>query len=246
MRNRAFVFMILLGCVLIATPLLAQNPTGTITGRVSTEGGPLPGVTVTADSPAMQGQKVDITGGAGEYIFRFLPPGEYTISFALDGFTTLEIPVVISAAQSKSVDAEMYAEAVREEIVVTGQYDTVSVGTQSNVTMQQSVVEQLPVARTMDSAVLLTPGTGSAGPGAGDAITISGAQSYENLFMINGVVTNENLRGQSLDLFIEDAIQRPPPLLPVCRPSTAVSRAAWSTCSPSPVVTSSPDRCAST
>jgi outer membrane receptor for ferrienterochelin and colicin len=199
--------MILLGCVLIATPLLAQNPTGTITGRVSTEGGPLPGVTVTADSPAMQGQKVDITGGAGEYIFRFLPPGEYTISFALDGFTTLEIPVVISAAQSKSVDAEMYAEAVREEIVVTGQYDTVSVGTQSNVTMQQSVVEQLPVARTMDSAVLLTPGTGSAGPGAGDAITISGAQSYENLFMINGVVTNENLRGQSLDLFIEDAIQ---------------------------------------
>ena len=35
----------------------------------------MPGVTVTADSPAMQGQKVAITGGEGEYIFRFLPPG---------------------------------------------------------------------------------------------------------------------------------------------------------------------------
>ena len=60
---------------------------------------------------------------SGDYIFTYLPPGEYTISFALDGFTTLEIPVVISAAQSKTVDAEMYAEAVREEIVVETDYD---------------------------------------------------------------------------------------------------------------------------
>ena len=45
----------------------------------------MPGVTVTADSPAIQGQKVAITGGEGEYIFRFLPPGDFTVSFALDG-----------------------------------------------------------------------------------------------------------------------------------------------------------------
>ena len=93
MRNRAFIFVALLGCVLIAAPLLAQNPTGTIRGQVSHQDGPMPGVTVTADSPALQGQKVAITGGEGEYIFRFLPPGDYTISFALDGFHTLEFPV---------------------------------------------------------------------------------------------------------------------------------------------------------
>ena len=120
MRNRVYIFIALLGCVLIAAPLLAQNPTGTITGRVTHQDGPMPGVTVTADSPSMQGQKVAISGGAGEYIFRFLPSGDYTISFAIDGFHTLEIPVVVSVAQSKTVDAIMYAEAVREEIVVTG------------------------------------------------------------------------------------------------------------------------------
>jgi hypothetical protein len=155
----------------------------------------------------MQGQKVAITGGAGEYIFRFLPPGDYTITFALDGFHTLDMPVVVSVAQTKTIDAEMYAEAVREEIVVTGNYETVSVGIQSNVTMQQSLVEALPVARNIDQAVLLTPGTGVAGPGAGDAITISGAMSYENLFLVNGVVMNENLRGQPYDLYIEDAVE---------------------------------------
>ena len=38
-------------------------------------------------------------------------------------------------------------------------------------------------------------------------ITISGAPTYENLFLVNGVVVNENIRGQALDLFIEDSVQ---------------------------------------
>ncbi|HUO86587.1 MAG TPA: TonB-dependent receptor, partial [Thermoanaerobaculia bacterium] len=53
----------------------------------------------------------------------------------------------------------------------------------------------------------LSPGVTTNGPGAGNAITISGAQSWENLFTLNGVVLNENIRGQAFNLFIEDAIQ---------------------------------------
>jgi len=37
-------------------------------------------------------------------------------------------------------------------------------------------------------------------------ITINGGPSYDNIFMVNGVVVNENLRGQPHNLFIEDAI----------------------------------------
>jgi hypothetical protein len=36
---------------------------------------------------------------------------------------------------------------------------------------------------------------------------IAGALSFESQYLVNGVVINENLRGQSLNLFIEDAIQ---------------------------------------
>ncbi len=39
------------------------------------------------------------------------------------------------------------------------------------------------------------------------AITISGAQSYENLYMVNGATIVHNLVGTPYDLFIEDAIQ---------------------------------------
>src|SRR5205814_1435450 len=37
--------------------------------------------------------------------------------------------------------------------------------------------------------------------------TISGAMSYDNLYLVNGAVVNENLRGQTHQLYIEDAIQ---------------------------------------
>src|SRR4029077_8582777 len=37
--------------------------------------------------------------------------------------------------------------------------------------------------------------------------TISGAMSYDNLYLVNGAVVNENLRGQPHQLYIEDAIQ---------------------------------------
>src|SRR5207247_4672123 len=36
---------------------------------------------------------------------------------------------------------------------------------------------------------------------------ISGALSFESQYLVNGVVVNENLRGQALNLFIEDAVQ---------------------------------------
>ncbi len=39
------------------------------------------------------------------------------------------------------------------------------------------------------------------------AYTINGSQSYENLYMLNGAIINENLRGLPMTPYIEDAIQ---------------------------------------
>ena len=48
----------LLLAVLLVIPIVAlgQGTTGTLTGTVSTSDGPLPGVTVTASSPSLQGR----------------------------------------------------------------------------------------------------------------------------------------------------------------------------------------------
>ena len=187
MRPRVFVFL-LVGIALIAAPALAQVPTGTITGNVSYEGKALPGVMVTVASPALQGTRSAVTAANGDYLFRSLPPGDYTISFTLDGFRTLEIPVKVSVAQSKTVDAVMYPESVQEEIVVTGSFETISSNTQASTTIDFRTMEKLPVPRDIYSAVAMAPGVHTTGPS--NNITISGAQSHENLFLINGVVVN--------------------------------------------------------
>ena len=44
----------------------------------------LPGVTVTATSPALiEQQRVAITDGEGRYVITQLRPGEYTVTFTL-------------------------------------------------------------------------------------------------------------------------------------------------------------------
>ena len=64
---------------------------GAVGGRVSSADGlPLPGVTITATSPASQAERVVATDVNGVYALPGLPPGSYTIRFVLDGLTTVE------------------------------------------------------------------------------------------------------------------------------------------------------------
>jgi len=200
-------------CALLAgLPLFAQGiPTGTISGHVtSAEGEAMPGVTVTATSPSLQGTRSVTTNNNGDYTIPSLPPGEYQVSFQLEGFQEAQRSLKVSAAQQTKLDSDLQISGVSEQIVVTGTYETISTTPQASTTFERKFVANLPVERDMRNTVLLTPGVSDVGPGGNArlrAITISGAQTYENLFLVNGVVVNENLRGQELPLFIEDAIE---------------------------------------
>jgi Carboxypeptidase regulatory-like domain/TonB dependent receptor len=200
------------GILLAAAPGLAQgNPTGRISGRVTAEGAGLPGVLVSASSTHLQGTRETFTSANGDYLLSALPPGTYSLSFALEGFAPQTAQVVVSATQGKSFDAVLEVSGVEEEIVVTGNAETISEGATGSTTYDYAeVVGKLATNRDLEAAIELAPGVNFTGPTRSDgtgAVTISGGQSFENLFMVNGVVVNENLRGQALDLFIEDAIQ---------------------------------------
>jgi len=200
-------------CALLAgLPLFAQGiPTGTVSGHVtSPEGEAMPGVTVTATSSSLQGERTATTNNNGDYTIPSLPPGEYQVSFQLEGFQEAQRTLKVSAAQQATLDTGLQISGVSEQIVVTGTYETISSTPQASTTFERKFVANLPVERDMRNTVLLTPGVSDVGPGGNArlrAITISGAQTYENLFLVNGVVVNENLRGQELPLFIEDAIE---------------------------------------
>jgi hypothetical protein len=202
--KRFAILTLLVG--LAALPLLAQTyPTGSLSGHVTDGVTALPGVTVTVSSPNLQGTRTAVTTTNGDYILSFLPAGEYKVRFELQGFQTLETSIKISAAQTSKLDATMPAAKVAEEVTVVGSYETISSTGTASTTLEASLQNKLPITRDLQGAVLLTAGVSNTGPS--NAIAISGAQSYESLFLINGVVVNENIRGQATNLFIEDAIQ---------------------------------------
>jgi outer membrane receptor protein involved in Fe transport len=198
-------------CLVLAVGASAQMPTGTVAGRVADPNGALPGATVSATSPYLQGQRTAVTSESGDFIFPLLPPGTYVIKFELAGYQTVEATVKVSAAQTTKLDVEMALIRLSDEILVTGALETISTTVESASTLEAEVVEDLPVGRNVYESIQLTPGVFATGPRNDAAntygISVSGSQSYENLFLVNGVVVNENIRGQALPLYIEDAIQ---------------------------------------
>jgi hypothetical protein len=205
------IYRLIAGCVLalsVAVHAAAQgNPTGTLSGRVmDPDGLAMPGVTVTAASPSMQGVRTAVTSENGDYLIPFLPSGEYEVSFELQGFQTVKrTNIAVTMAATQTVDVELKVAALSETITVTGNTaELVPTATVAS-NFKKDQLERLPVGRTLNDAVLLAPGVAGNGPSGN--IMMSGALSFESQYLVNGVVVNENLRGQALNLFIEDAVQ---------------------------------------
>ena len=193
--------------VLAAAPVWGQgNPTGAVSGQVvDPDGLAMPGVLVTATSPGLQGARTATTSANGDYIIPFLPPGDYVVTFELQGFQTFKQTVRIEIGATVALPVKLALASLAETVTVTGTSTEIAQTATVASTYRQELIERLPMGRTLNSYTLLAPGVNDNGPNGN--LMVSGALSYENLNLINGVVVNENLRGQARNLFIEDAIQ---------------------------------------
>ncbi len=185
----------------------AQSTTGTISGRVvDAQERTVPGVTVSVESANLQGIRTAVTSENGDYIFTLLPSGQYTITFELSGFERQQRTVSVAPTQVVPIDVTMGLAGVAETVEVVGRAaDVLTQTAQVATNFSQELIATLPTNRDINASLLLAPSVHPTGP-SGD-YSIAGSMSYENLFMINGVTVNENLRGQAFNLYIEDAIQ---------------------------------------
>ena len=104
---KTFAATALVCLVLGAVPAFAQVTGSSIVGVVKDEtGGVLPGVTIEVTSPALiERFKTTVTDGAGEYRVNDLRPGDYTVTFSLQGFrTSTHADVTIRAAFTASIN----------------------------------------------------------------------------------------------------------------------------------------------
>ena len=159
------VLLALAAAVLLAVPgAFAQgggaSSTGSISGEVKdAQGGVLPGVTVTATSPAQIGALSAVTNEAGIYRFPAVPPGEYAITYELAGFGLVKRDAVrITLGFNAQVNVTLAVASLNETLVVSGEspvIDTTATRLQTNYDAQN--LASLPNARDMWSLLATTP-----------------------------------------------------------------------------------------
>jgi hypothetical protein len=198
--NRVTVFCLCVTLLAVAAPTFAQEFRGRINGTVTDNtGAVLPGVTVTASSPALIQPQVQVTGADGSYRFLALPPGVYAIDFELTGFQNVkrqDVRVIIN--QTLTVDQQLNVATLQETVTVTGQSPIVDTSTTSMGTnFTKELLTEIPNARDVWAAMSQAPGMQMTGFDVGGSNTgnQTGYRSYgmdtQNQTRMEGIDTTE-------------------------------------------------------
>ena len=174
--------------VVLATTSASAQTTGRLVGTIEdAQGAVLPGVTVTATSPQLQGANTTVTDGSGQFRFPSLPPGLYHVKAELVGFKPVEqTDVRIALDQTITLALKMQIAGLSEAVTVLGAspvIDTTSAA--GGINAGQEMFAQLPVRRDFYSISRIAPGVTQDTYGA----AVSGSTSAENQYIIDGLNT---------------------------------------------------------
>jgi hypothetical protein len=126
---RSLALFVTLFTLAMADAATAQQRSA-IVGQVRDEsGGILPGVTVSVSSPALQVKEVtDVTNVQGEYRITPLPIGVYTVSYSLDGFSTMrQEGIRLDLGATARLDITLKVGTLAETLTVSGAAPVVDV-----------------------------------------------------------------------------------------------------------------------
>jgi hypothetical protein len=196
------VFAVAALILALAIPAAAQDFRGRINGTVTDNSGAvLPGVTVTATSPALMQPQAQITGEDGTYRFIALPAGTYVLNFEIQGFQTLKregIRVVINT--TLTVDAQLSVATLQETVTVTGESPVVDTSTTTvGTNFTKELLTEIPNARDIWAAMAQAPGLQVTGYDVGGSHTgtqtgyVTYGVSQQNTTRIEGINTTEGV-----------------------------------------------------
>jgi hypothetical protein len=200
LRNVVVSCAVLAALVITSATAAAQEFRGRINGTVTDNtGAVLPGVTVTASSPALIQPQVQVTGADGSYRFLALPPGVYEIDFELTGFQNIkrqDVRVIIN--QTLTVDQQLNVATLQETVTVTGASPIVDTSTTAMGTnFTKELLTEIPNARDVWAAMAQAPGMQMTGFDVGGSNTgnQTGFRSYgmdtQNQTRMEGIDTTE-------------------------------------------------------
>src|SRR5258705_10237010 len=206
MRRSAFFLFVMALCLFSVVAIAQTSTTGTIEGSVvDSNGGAVPGVTVTVTSPNLIRPQSATTNDEGIFRILNLPPGKYIVSVeAAKGFSPYEQrDVEVNLSKTSSVVATLQAAGVGASVDVTASagsaLDTTSNTTGTNVSTEQ--FSNFPTQRTVQSLYSIAPTATSSGlrDASGRPIdpSVGGSSGPENNYILDGVNTTDPAYGGS-------------------------------------------------
>ena len=191
---RLFPALLALAILAHALPSAAQTGDGSIRGYVKDEqGAVLPGVTVTAQGPALLSPVTAVSDTGGYYRLLNLPPGTYAVTAELAGFSSWRREgIIMRAGITFSVDVDLKVGALAETITVTGDSPMIETGRPTSVlNIDGDLVRSAPITsrRLFSDALDLAPGVGSRNVDDGvgrRAYYFRGSHIYAHAFQLEG------------------------------------------------------------
>ena len=173
----------------LAAPAAAQRTTGAFVGLVTDESGAvLPGVTVVLQGPNVAGQPSTVSGTDGTYRFPTVPPGDYTLTFTLAGFSTVrqeQIPMPLGA--TVEINAQLKVSTLEETVTVVGASPVVNTASAEVTTnLNRAWVENAPQRRftffdLINQAAGVSPATATS-----SRSQAFGSSTTENSYQLDG------------------------------------------------------------
>src|SRR5688572_6384390 len=178
-------------------------------------GAALPGVAVEASSPALiEKVRTAVTDDRGLYRIVNLPPGTYSVTFALPGFNQVRREgIELTGSFTAAIDAEMAVGGLTETITVSGETPIVDVQSiRRQTTISSDVLTSIPTARSWAATALLIPGIITTGGGPTDVqvtpqMTVfggAGGRNNEGRMQVDGLNTGAGLGGSGVSTYVAD------------------------------------------
>jgi hypothetical protein len=202
--------LVALVMVLVPSAALAQV---TLSGTVKdASGAVLPGATVEAVSPVLiEKVRSAVSDGTGQYRITELPPGVYTVTISLQGFTTYKREgVELVGAGVTTINADLRVGALQETITVTGETPIVDVqSTRRQQVIDDDTLKAIPATRGYNALIFLVPSI----TGGNNQIDLMpamrifyshGGRGNEGRTMVDGLSTGSAFNGGGVSGYIID------------------------------------------
>jgi hypothetical protein len=200
-----FSLLLVVSVLLIAPRTHAQTVTGTIVGTVlDAQGAVIPNATITARNRETGLERTAMSESAGEFTVASVTPGPYDVTVSAPGFRQeVRSGITMTVGATVRLDFKLTVGDVQQKVVVTSEAPQIDTTTSTlSGLVNDTSIRQLPLngrdwlqLTALQAGVLVgltkNPDQGeNVTHGGGVFLTVSGGRPTSNVFMVDGLVIN--------------------------------------------------------